>query len=155
MTTTIEIQGLDELVKKLDNLAKLKEVKAGIRGAALHVRGSLSRYPPRKSIPISAVGGFASDKQRRWFFWALNKGKIQVPYRRTKALEHRWTIKTQDQGFTAIVGNNSPYARFVMGDKQTRMMQMIGWKTTEQVASEETRRVQEYVFDAVRRAIGA
>ena len=40
-----------------------------------------------------------------------------------------------------------------MGDKQTRMMKKIGWKTVETVASEETKRVQEYVFEAVRRAI--
>ena len=115
----------------------------------------VSKYPSKKHIPISAVGGFATEKSRRWFFWALKAGKIQVPYRRTDALKHRWAIKTKDQGFTAVIGNVSPYARLVQGDKQTKMMGMIGWKTMDVVAKEETKRVQEYVYQAVTRAIGA
>jgi len=109
---TIEIKGLDELIKKLSDLGQLKVVKAGIKGAALDLRGILSRYPPRKHIPISAVGGWASEKQRRWFFANLREGKIKVPYSRTKALGNRWAVKTLDEGFTAIVGNNTPYGSF-------------------------------------------
>ena len=150
---TIEIQGLDELVKKLDNLSQLKTVKAGIKSAAVYIQGVLKVYPHQKSIPLSAVGGFKSDKQRRWFFANLKAGKIQVPYKRTKALGHRWTVKTQDQGFTAIVGNNTPYGPLVMGDKQTTMMRMIGWKTTETIASEETRKVTEMVIKSVMEAV--
>ena len=153
--TTIEIEGLAQLIKKLDKLGRLDSVKAGIRAAAVHISGIVSKYPSQKHVPISAVGGWKSDKQRKWFFANLRKGNITIPYRRTDALKHRWTTSIRDHGFTAIIGNNTPYARFVMGDKQTAMMQKIGWKTTDTVAKEEKKRVQEYVFDAVRRAIGA
>ena len=151
----IKIEGLNELIKKLDDLGKLDKVKAGIKGAALDLRGILSKYPARKHIPISAVGGWASEKQRRWFFANLREGKIKIPYSRTNALKNRWTTKFEDAGFTAIVGNNTPYGPFVMGDKQTKMMQMIDWKTVDTIAKEETKRIQEYVFDAVRKAVGA
>jgi len=156
---TIEIEGLDELVRKLDDLAKLTKVHAGMEAAALYLKGKIAQYPPRKHITIQQAGGWASDKQRRWFFWALNKGAIDVPYRRgispgSEDLAHKWTTNYDKGKFEAVVGNNASYARFVMGDKQTKMMQMIGWKTVETVASAETKRVQEYVIEAVMRAIG-
>ena len=150
---TIEITGLDELIRKLDELGKLSKVKAGIKGAALHLAGALKQYPRRRTVTIAQAGGWASEKQRRWFFANLKEGKIKVPYQRTDALKNRWAIKTEDQGFTAVVGNNTPYGPFVMGYKQTNMMRMRDWKTVDVIAKEETKRVQEYVFDAVRRAI--
>jgi hypothetical protein len=154
MAAEVRIEGLDELLKKLDNLQQLKTVKAGIKSAAVYIQGVLKEYPPRKHIPLSAVGGWKSEKQRRWFFANLREGKIQVPYKRTKALGHRWTIQTQDAGFTAIVGNNTPYGPFVMGaGQQTEMMKMIGWKTTEQVAKEETRKVTEMMIKSIQEAI--
>jgi phage gpG-like protein len=155
---TIEIQGLDELVKKLDDLKQLRKVHAGIRAAGMYVKGRLAKYPRRKRVKISEIGGWASEKQRRWFFWALKEGKIEVPYRRgispgSEDLASKWTSKYDKNKFEAVVGNNASYARFVMGDKQTKMMKRIGWKTVETVSKEETKRVQEYVFDAVMRAI--
>ncbi len=155
---TVEIQGLDEAIKKLTTLAQLRKVHAGIRAAGIYVKGKLAKYPPRKHVPISAVGGFASDKSRRWFFWALSKGKIEVPYRRgtspgSEALGRKWTSEYNRNKFEGKIGNNASYARLVMGDKQTAMMKKIGWETVDKVAKEETKRVQEYVFEAVRRAI--
>ena len=155
---TVEIEGLDELIKKLDNLSQLRKVHAGIRAAGMHVKGKIATYPPQKHIPISAVGGFKTDKSRRWFFWALSKGKIDVPYRRgvspgSEDLANKWTSKYDKNRFEGTIGNNASYARLVMGGKQTKMMKMIGWKTVEKVAKEETKRVGEYVFEAVKRAI--
>ena len=155
---TVEIEGLDELIKKLGDLSKLRKVHAGIRTAAIHVKSKIAKYPPRKHIPISAVGGFASDNSRRWFFWALSKGKIEVPYRRGQSpgsedLAAKWTSQYDRNRWEAKIGNNASYARLVMGDKQTAMMKKIGWKTVDKVAKEETKRVQEYVYEAVKRAI--
>jgi hypothetical protein len=159
---TIEIQGLDELIKKLDDLRQLRKVHAGIRAAGMYVKGKIATYPRymRGSIPLSAVGGFKSDKHRRGFFAKLNAGEIEVPYRRGQSpgsedLANKWTSKYDQNKFEAVVGNNASYARFVQGDKQTKMMKMIGWQTVDQVAEKETKRVQEYVFEAVKRAIGA
>ena len=156
---TIEIEGLDELVRKLNDLAQLDKVHAGLKAAALYLKGQVAQYPARKHITIQQVGGWASEKQRRWFFWALREGKIDVPYRRgvspgSENLGKKWTIKYDQAKFEATVGNNVSYGPFVQGNKQTKMMQMIGWKTVETVAKEEKQRVAEYIFDAVRRAIG-
>jgi hypothetical protein len=37
--------------------------------------------------------------------------------------------------------------------QQTEMMKMIGWKTTEQVAKEETRKVTEMMIKSIQEAI--
>ena len=157
---TIEIKGMDELVKKLDDLSKLRKVHAGFKAGLLYLKGKIATYPPQKHITIASLGGWKSDKQRRWFFANLRAGTIDVPYRRGQSegsedLANKWAIKYDKSKFEGTVGNNASYARMVMGDKQTKMMKMIGWKTVDTVAKDETKRVQEYVFEAVRRAIGA
>ena len=155
---TIEIQGLDEAIKKLDKLSQLRKVHAGIRAAGMYVKGKIATYPAQKHIPISAVGGFKTDKSRRYFFWALKKGIIDVPYKRgissgSEALGRKWTSKYDRNKFESVVGNNASYARLVQGGKQTAMMKKIGWKTVDKVAKEETKKVGEMVFRAVKRAI--
>ena len=155
---TIEIEGLDEAVRKLESLAQLKKVHAGIRAAGMYLKGKEAIYPRYKHISIASLGGWKSDKQRKWFFWALNKGKIDVPYRRGQSpgsedLAAKWTSKYDKNKFQAVVGNNASYARLVMGEKQTEMMKRIGWKKVDVIAKEETRKVTELMIDAVRRAI--
>jgi phage gpG-like protein len=77
-------------------------------------------------------------------------------------LDKKWTMKYDKNKFEAVVGNNASYAVFVQGPKQggkgsrqAGHMARIGWKSIDTVAQEETKRVQELVYDAVRRAIGA
>jgi hypothetical protein len=155
---TVEIEGLEELIRKLEKLGRLDKVHAGIRSAGMYIKGLMTVYPAQTHIPLSAVGGFKTDKSRRYFFWALKKGIIDVPYRRgqssgSEALGRKWTSKYNRNKFESVIGNNATYARLVMGGKQTKMMKMIGWKTVDKVAKEETKKVGEMVFRAVKRAI--
>ena len=157
---TMEIEGMDEAIKKLEDLKQLRKVHAGMRAAGMYVKGKIATYPARKHISIASLGGWKSDKQRKWFFANLRAGTIDVPYRRgispgSEALGRKWTSKYDKSKFEGVIGNNASYARLVQGDQQTEMMKRIGWKGVDVVAKEETKRVQEYVFEAVRRAIGA
>jgi hypothetical protein len=154
----VDIKGLEETLKKLTRLGKLEKVYAGLKSAGLYLKGKVAKYPPRKRITIAQVGGWASERQRRWFFAALRSGEIQVPYKRgispsSQALGRRWTMQHFKSAFQVVVGNNVSYARFVMGDKQSRMMDMIGWETVDEVAAKETKYVREYVYKAVMKAI--
>ena len=154
MPAQITLEGLDKLVKKLDNLAQLKTVAAAIKAGALHIKGKIAKYPPRRDVPQP----FKSERQRRWFFAALRSGEIEVPYRRgqspgSEALGRKWTVKTRDNGLTAIVGNNVSYGPFVQGEQQASFMAARGWKTTDTVAQEEGDRVNELVAQAVEKAL--
>lgn len=160
--TTLHIEGLDKLIGKLESMAQLRKVKAGVRAAAIHIKGKIAQYPARKHITIKQVGGWKEGgDQRRWFFAALRSGAIEVPYRRgispsSESLGRKWTIQERDGGMTAVVGNNVSYAAFVQDeDNQSTMMRMIGWTTTQQVVEEEGPRVRELMAEAIRRALAA
>ena len=159
MTVGIEIKGLGNLEKKINSLAQMKAVKAALQNAGTHVKGEMARYPQRKHITIQQVGGWASEKQRRWFFAALRSGEIDVPYRRgqspgTEDLGQRWTVTTKDGGLTVVVGNNASYALYVQGDdKQSQMMKLIGWKTDKQVVEKEKDKMTGYLEKAIKKIL--
>jgi phage gpG-like protein len=149
---TIEIEGLDELIRKLDNLSKLKAVHTGLQAAATHIKGMMTVYPPE------TIANSPSNPSGQWYQrgWGVRyKGGGGRPI--SEQLDKKWTMKYNKSRFEAIVGNNASYARFVQGPKgtQAKAMARIGWKGVDTVAKEETKRVQEYVFEAVRRAINA
>jgi len=153
----IEIEGLDKLIKKLDKIGKLDYVKAGIKAGAVYVKGKIAKYPPPTAI--NKPGNPSGRWYVRGFGWRFASGRVSPV---SEDLGGGWTIKTEDRGFTAIVGNDTSYGIFVQGPKdgpkgqrQAGHMARIGWKSVDTVAEEEKKRVQEYVFDAVRRAIGA
>ena len=161
MSATIHIKGLEGLQKKIKTIEQMNGVKAAIQAASLHVKGKIAKYPPRKKVTIQQAGGWASDKQRRYFFWALREGKIEVPYRRgqspgSKDLGQKWTISTRDNGMTGIVGNNVSYGPYVQsGKQQSSMMGLIGWKTTDTVVQEESDEVMDILGKAIRKVLNA
>jgi phage gpG-like protein len=158
---TIEIKGLDELVKKLDDLSKLKAVHAGIKAAAVHVKGKIAKYPPKTAANRpSGPGSHWYERGKGSMYWRI-RDNAKVSYgKKSEDLASGWAIKYNKSKFEAVVGNNVSYAVFVQGPKkgpkgkrQSKHMARIGWKSVDTVSKEETKRVQEYVFDAVMRAI--
>lgn len=131
---TIEIKGLE---MTLDRLNWKKGASRALAPAAKHVQGAASKYPAVKRPSRKSVYGksFVSDRQRRKVMMMLRQGLW--PYRRTGSLGRRWTISVALAALTASVGNNTPYAQTVMGAPgQSKYQQVVGWKTTEQIAKE-------------------
>lgn len=163
----IRIDGMEELLAKIRNLEQLKRVGAAIKAGALHVKGLVARYPPQvPHPPRGSVFTFAwqTKKQKRFFFAALRRGEIEVPYRRglspsSKALGRQWSIEQSGDGLTAVVGVSTdvvPYARYVQDrDLQSRYMQALGWRTVQDVAEEANGEVQRMVKDEIEREIAA
>ena len=155
MTTAfIEIKGLDQLIDKLETLAQLRTVKAGIKAGALHVKGVIDVYP------ASSDANQPGPYPKRWYVrgwgpkWARKSGGIGG-INSSEDLGDSWTIKMRDGGFTGVVGNNVSYGIFVQGEKQAAFHQRRGWKTTEMIAKSEGPRVRELIAQAIRRALAA
>lgn len=151
----ITLEGYEELVAKLTTLEQMKQMAKAVKAAATHVKGKIATYPPVRRGPQP----FKTDKSRRYFFWALRNGKIDVPYRRgaspgSETLGRKWTISAQDSGLTAVVGNNVSYGRLVQGESQTGYHKTTGWKTTEQVADEERETVVRMLVEEIERIVG-
>lgn len=153
MADTIRIEGLEPLLKKIRSIAELQPVIGGIKAAALHLKGKLAIYPEQKHLTRASVYGspFKSDKQRRFFFWALRTGEIEVTYRRgespgSQTFGRRWTIRTSNRGLTAEVGNNAAYGMLLMDkERQSKYHAAVGWTTTDDVIAEETETIVSFV----------
>lgn len=114
---------------------------AGTQAAKLILRQrGLQRYPPqRRGMPQP----FVSDRQRRYFFWALAQGIIEVPYRRGKSARSerygtQFYVESHPRNLTTIVGNRASYARWLTDkDQQSGYMAARGWRKLKEVALEQ------------------
>jgi len=110
--------------------------------------------PPYKYVSRQQAFGvtFFSDRQRRYFFWALREGIINVPYRRTGALAAGWKVDVS--GTQATVTNAVPSAPYVQSrPRQSRMMTMIGWPTVEDYVDKYEGEIGRIAFGIVQQAI--
>ena len=82
MTITVN---LEPTIKTLQRIGDKKSRTRALTAAAVVVENQVRTYPPvrKKKQP------FKTDKQRRYFFYALKRGLIKVPYRRDGLLQKR------------------------------------------------------------------
>ena len=153
MAELIRVEGLPELLKRITDLQQLRPVKLAVRTAALHVKGKVAVYPQQRRMTRASVYGstFVSDKQRRYFFAALKRGEIEVPYRRgespkSETLGRRWTVNITNNGMRAVIGNNASYGPLVMDqDRQSVFMKAVGWRTVQEIVEDERATVMEVI----------
>ena len=75
----IKLEGANELIKRLEVTGFQKVAKAGLGAGALHLKKKLAEYPPKAN---RKMWPFMTPKAKRYFWWALKQGIIEVPYRR-------------------------------------------------------------------------
>lgn len=152
MADTIELRGLEPIMADLRQLQKLSFVNAVLMAGAVYLQRKVATYPPRKRPTRKSVYGrtFESDKQRYWFFGALAKGKIDVPYRRgispgSQTLGKRWTVASQSP-LVVVLGNNASYGPLVQSlQDQTLYMRAVGWVPIETTLEREESNVLRYM----------
>lgn len=123
--------------------AYIASVPRGVKGEAVQQiadyligdeRHGLKHYPAYRYVSRRQAYGrvFFSERQRRWFFAALNSGELHIPYRRTFALRQAW--EKGDDRWRPVIRNPLPYAPHVMDDeRQSRMSRKMGWRTVGKV----------------------
>jgi hypothetical protein len=107
-------KALQRLIDEMPEMV-LDAAEPAMKAALAYLHGKLPPYPP-KPAPGTA-SKFWTDKQRRWFWWALRTGAIQGDYKRTGTLGRKITEDTtrDDTGVTGEIGTNTPYAPWVIG----------------------------------------
>lgn len=130
---TIEIQGLDEALQKLETIGRADYLPAVMQAAASDLMGWLAVYPPASSANDSS--------EDRWYErgfgprWRRKDGSIGGR-QTSETLGRRWTTQVAPDGLWARVGNNASYARFVQGIEQAWFHAKRGWRTTVQAVQE-------------------
>lgn len=151
----IEIENLDKLMAALRQFPKRTAKYLGAAGREAATRVILNT-PGLKKYPRSGKGAPQAknwtDKQRRYFFWALKQGMIEVPYRRgqspgSEKFGTKWTVQTK--GFSTEIGNNASYASLLSGGEgeQSKYMAARGWRSLIEVAKEKLQDI-EKVYNA-------
>lgn len=155
------MEGYDELLSKLERLGQLKRVGAAVKAGTAHLAGKMKVYPARAHLTRKSVYGssFKTDRQRRYFYYALKKGLIQVPYRRgqspgSRNLKQTWTVTMSNNDLTGEAGTNTLYGPLVQGEgTQTKYHAAAGWKTEERVLQEDGDHVVGLIHDAIEQEI--
>lgn len=137
---------LESIQDRLRTIEQLKRVLAALESATVYLVGILADYPPERHEPQP----FKTDKSRRYFFYALEAGLIDVPYKRgispnSQDLKHRWT--TAQVGPLAYeAGNNAGYGPYVQdAEKQTAYHKATGWLTIQDVEQREREAVLQFL----------
>ena len=130
--SSVHIEGLDRVVRKLRSLEDLSAYKNALKAAALHVKGKVAKYPPASEANRPKESG-------RWYERGYGMRWPGGGRKTSEMLGRKWTTQARDSGMTQVVGNNVSYGPFVQGDRQAAFHERRGWKTIETVAKEESR----------------
>lgn len=137
MQIRFKVRGVDRVQ------AYLKTVPRGTMRVALDAiarwligdsQSGLAHPEPYKYVSRKSAYGvtFFTEKQRRWFFYALKEGLINPGQNnRTGASENAWTYTPQETtgGYKYVITNPTPGAYYTRDDKgQARQPAKVGWR---------------------------
>jgi hypothetical protein len=147
----VQVEGLEKMLRSLNELGGLKVVRATMNGAALYIKGKIAKYPPASEAN--------TPNQRRWYErgwgakWTRKDGSINGR-KSSQTLGRRWTTELTDGGYGAKVGNNATYAKYVQDrDSQTYFHEARGWLTAQDVSEQEADKVRDLFASAIQAEI--
>jgi len=152
-TVRVELKGADALMRKLGKATALSTLRPAMQRSVMRVHKDIAEYPEPPGA--GSFKGFASDKQRRWFFAALRRGDIAVPYVRTGTLGRRWTTKVTmgPDELLGTIGNDTAYAPFVQSGGQQAQIHQGRWETIEKVLDDNKPAIEQEFKRAIDKAL--
>ena len=128
----------------------VENVKRATDESLAFAQNFIAKYPPKSSGKRMV---FQSEKQRRWFFWALRTGEIEVPYRRTGTLGKSWTtdVRATSDSIRGVLGNVRPYAPYVQDEELQAQMHKGHWPTVQMLLRAPAARMSQFFNQAMER----
>lgn len=126
-----------------------------MEASLLSLQDALTDYPGPPMRPYPKM--LRTEKQRRYFFWALKQGVIQVPYVRTGKLGQLWTWKVTvtGSGLRGEVGTNMSYARWVQRQGSQARIHRGNWLTDFGAVQQKRDEIGRRFRSAIRAALAA
>lgn len=151
MTTKITIEGLPELLGRLDNVEKtITTLNTTVEAVMREGQTSAATYPP------STEANSPSNPSGRWYErgygpkWQTQSG---VHGRKTsQTLSKKWYVKGRKTGVE--VGNTASYASAVHGDDALPIHKSRGWKNLTDQLVQRMPKLEQLMTEIVQRAMG-
>lgn len=126
----------------------LDNVKRATDNSLAFAQNFIAKYPPKSSGKRMV---FQSEKQRRWFFWALRSGQIEVPYRRSGTLGKSWTtdVRATSENIRGVLGTIRPYAQYVQDEELQAQMHKGHWPTVQMLLRAPAARMKQFYEQAI------
>jgi hypothetical protein len=157
-TESVTFKGDRKVLNRLKKAGDNKRLRAAVTAAAIHVKGKVAIYPPRK---LGRAGNFVSARQKRQFAGMVRQGYRDFPYKRgisgrSERHGQSWTYTTAGSGLSATVGSDTSYGQLLQSPKhQTAFHRAGGWKTIEEVMKEEQPKVLAFFKAELDRALSS
>lgn len=157
-TESVTFKGDEKVLNRLKKAGDNKRLRAAVTAAAIHVKGKVAIYPPRK---LGRAGNFVSARQKRQFAGMVQMGYRDFPYKRgisgrSERHGQSWTYTTASSGLSATVGSDTSYGKLLQSPKhQTEFHRAGGWKTIEEVMKEEQPKVLAFFKAELDRALSS
>ena len=155
ITYRIEIN--DGAVAKLFNRFEHSQVMQVLRppmeASLLSLHDDLTDYPSKSTGKVR----FKTARQRRYFFWAVKNGVIQVPYARTGKLGQSWNTQVTEagSGMYGKIGTNMGYAKWVQSAESQALIHQGNWLTDEQAFGKRRDEIVQRFRRAIKSALAA
>jgi hypothetical protein len=128
----IDVRGIEQVRQYM------QKVELGVKGVAAralaeyligNVQHGLKHYPPYKHVPYSQIGGFKSDKQRRYVMARIREGSIDPGISASNGyMRDAWKLSGEAPRYQ--ITNDVGYAGYLVGDNdQSLHSQKQGWRT--------------------------
>ena len=141
----VHIEGLDDLLKKMNRVADGDYIKKPLQAGGERVRDKAGKYPPS--------GDWNSPQARSWYErnwgskWRTKDGAVhgkktseKLGKKGASQAGSNWYVKPDNMKVT--VGNKVSYASYVHGDKlQTKFHADHGWKKLGETAKEQAENI--------------
>lgn len=151
MSITVQLSGLEPLLKQIDSVAKLEGVQAAMMAGATHFKGRIDKYPPSSDANNPA--------NRHWYErgygsrWRRRDGSMGGK-KTSEMLNRKWTVARRGQ-LEVVLGNNVSYSPYVHDEeRQPRFHKARNWPTIQGVAREETPIVVKFIEDYLKKKFG-
>jgi hypothetical protein len=146
MKASVEIQGLDKTIAKLEKVKGMNAARTALKAAGVHIKGKAAKYPPSSEANLPKLKG-------SWYERGYGTRWSGGGRKTSETLGRKWTVQ-QKRGLETVVGNIVSYGPYVQADDwQAAFHRRRGWKTIETVVKQEKDTVLEFVQDAIDKAL--
>lgn len=117
-------------------------------------RHGLKHYPFYRHVPWASIGGFVSDRQRRYVMANIREGKITPGISASNGyLRDAWKYELHGTGYS--IKNDVSYGGYLVGNQQSRRAVAQGWRTVLQNAMDNFKGACRAAEDEVKRWLKA